>query len=68
MRQVSARFEGIGMLRGIAAVLVLYPHLRAQELEHERATSVVVATIRHYVIRPLSIIEDFGWFGVCCYF
>lgn len=56
------------MLRGIAAVLVLYPHLRAQELEHERATSVVVATIRHYVIRPLSIIEDFGWFGVCCYF
>ncbi|MGO4527052.1 acyltransferase family protein [Microvirga sp. 2MCAF35] len=68
MKPSSERFEGVGMLRGIAALLVLYAHLGAQEMDREGATSVVVVTIRTYVTRPLNIIEDFGWFGVCLFF
>lgn len=68
MQLNSERFEGVGMLRGIAALLVLYAHLGAQEMDREGATSIVVSTIRHYVTHPLNVIEDFGWFGVCLFF
>lgn len=58
----------ITLLRGIAALLVVWDHLVGNWLSNNSMVWLPIQIIREYVTTPLGIIQDFGWFGVCLFF
>lgn len=58
----------IALLRGIAAVLVMWDHLVGIWLKNNGMQWNVYDFVSAYITRPLGIIQDFGWFGVVLFF
>ena len=58
----------IAVLRGAAALLVVWDHLGATWPEYEGKTWAVVKYVREGINTPFGIIQDFGWLGVSIFF
>ncbi|NCB77688.1 MAG: acyltransferase [Negativicutes bacterium] len=58
----------IALLRGIAALLVMWDHLVGIWLKNNGMRWEVYDFVSAYITRPLGIIQDFGWFGVVLFF
>lgn len=58
----------LDLLRGTAALLVVYDHLAAAWPDQTERSWIVTRQIRRYVSEPLGIIQDFGFLGVAIFF
>lgn len=58
----------ITLLRGPAALLVVFAHLVGEWLEKNQLDWAPFTLIREYVTAPLAIIQNFGFFGVVLFF
>jgi peptidoglycan/LPS O-acetylase OafA/YrhL len=64
----DGRYVFLDYLRALAAWLVVWDHL-ANSLLHDHGRLFHPAEIlRNSVLKPLGIIQDFGWFGVAVFF
>jgi len=66
--QAGERIDFIDSLRGLAVLLVLWDHLVGSYLTRRHQSWWPHELISKYVNKPLGIIQDFGWFGVCLFF
>lgn len=58
----------LDILRGPAALMVVWVHWMAQFPEKHGFTPVPTQIVRTWITEPLGIIQDFGWLGVCLFF
>jgi exopolysaccharide production protein ExoZ len=58
----------IELLRGPAALFVVWDHLVAIWLDTSGKSWFLLRTVREYITTPLGIIQDFGFFGVALFF
>ena len=55
-------------LRGFACLLVVYCHVIAGRADHYKYDWPPYVAISDYVVAPLGVIQDFGFFGVALFF
>jgi peptidoglycan/LPS O-acetylase OafA/YrhL len=67
-RPASENIRFIAVLRGAAALLVVWDHLGATWPEYDGKTWAVVKYVREGINTPFGIIQDFGWLGVSIFF
>lgn len=58
----------LAFLRGIAALLVVYCHLVGGPVEAKKLNWLPYSFVRDYVLDPLYIAKNFGYFGVILFF
>jgi exopolysaccharide production protein ExoZ len=58
----------IELLRGPAALLVVWAHLVGVWLDSTGRSWKTLRVVREYITTPLGIIQDFGYFGVALFF
>lgn len=64
----SQKINSIFLLRGIAALLVVWDHLIADWGDINAVNWPPVIVVRKYITIPLAIIQDFGFLGVVFFF
>ncbi len=62
------RLEFIGVMRGVACLLVVYAHVIVNYARDHKISLEPVKWIQENITTPFAIIQNFGWFGVVMFF
>lgn len=68
MQENKSKINFISILRGPAALLVMWDHLVGTYLDQSGQSWRLLELVRNYVTKPLAIIQDFGFFAVALFF
>lgn len=68
MTSASPRIGFLDHLRALAAWLVVWDHLVCMTPAQLQKPLPLAQWVSAHVNRPLGLIQDFGWFGVCLFF